>query len=483
MAISVGIDLGTFHSVATCMQDNAVHIPAKSIRSIALQPNKNSDAVIVGKQAMLQLNSSNFEMILAPKLELKRDNYRKSLIEIIIKKLAEQTLDDLNECAVIQNSSNVVVTVPPEWNLSDCKILKEAVEEIGGGIRVRFIHEPIALLISTIYLAQKHPQTELSWKLNSTDFLVCDWGAGTVDVALVQVNKNGKTHEFSCLGQLTDKDFGGTSIAKNAVLAYQKKSNETLDIDKTAYHLQEKWQGEELTSWNFNEYETFVTECRQSAANVISEKVKLLLNDKKIKNSSSIRCILHGGPLESEELRSFLQKSLMQNLDFSTEQFIHIGNEFAKNLPYEKTPWRRDVLVSTGAALFASLGKTLPEYEYEIALKDSTGKTYSSVFLATGLNRFGKHPITPPFTDCDYSVYVYQVKISDRSRTSLNKELHLYIREGAGVLYQIVNADAGYAEIQATESDMTGISAKPFADAKHDRAIFPECSTRFSIDF
>jgi hypothetical protein len=475
----VGIDLGTFHSVATfATNNNFGRIPKTSIRSISV---RYAGDLYVGNEAIEYVDFKGSELILAPKLELKKSNYDDNELQKIIGKLAEKTLSDLKKVNADFNSGNVVITVPPAWTFQDCKILQEAVEERSDGeIHVRFIHEPIALLISTIYLAQKYDKLLLG-KLESADlFLVCDWGAGTVDIALVKVLAKGKTREFSCLGQFTNDEFGGTSIAKNAV----EKHGKDKEIDRISYHLQEYWQGEEFASIDFNSYESVVTECRQLAANTITEQIETLLNDKGIKKYNSIKCLLHGGPLESKELRSFLQKALNEKLNFSTNQFEHIGNDFAENLPFDKTPWRRDVLVSTGASLFALKGKCLPEFEYEIELKDDRGQASSSVFLAYGSNCFGKRTFTPPRTNEDYSVDVYQTRNLDgkRIRTTIKSELHIGVRSRAVLQYQIQEAGAGYVDISVTEAK-DGMEAIPFTDARRDSVRLPEHSTRFSIDF
>ena len=469
MKFGIGIDIGTFHTVATSVNEKIFCVPQKSIPSIAL---RSGNTPIVGNKAKHQLDiSDDLELILAPKLLLNTDS-NQDFLQKIISKLAALALEDI-ECENNQFGT-VVITVPPGWTLEQCQLLEEAVEQIG--IKASFIHEPIALLIATMYLAPTGSE-QLSAKLENADlFLVCDWGAGTVDIALVRVVKKGFRYEFSCEGEFTDRNHGGTSLARDIVYEYDK----SVDIDKMAYHLQSAWQGEELLE--LSHYKPITSKRREDAATVIAEKIENLFNEKEIKNKASMVCLFHGGPLESEELRSFLKEKLSQSLGLSTGQFLHIGNQFSNSLPFDKVPWRRDVLVSAGASLFASRGEIFPEFKYEIALRDSFGNISNNrIPLEIRPNLEGIQAIKPPFTGCDYYVDVQQVR-RDGTKTSQNKELSLYVRPDAVLRYRIREAGVGFALIEVTEAEDLPAPV-PFSDARSECVRLPECSTRFSIDF
>lgn len=479
MKSGIGIDIGTFHTVATsATQEMSVRIPRQSVPSIALRVGR-SNIPIVGIDAIDQLKSNlPFELILAPKLKLDGGGTRDGILQSVLRKLADQAIRNLGG----QKISNVVMTVPPGWTLEHCQLLREAVEPIDG-IQARFIHEPIALLIATMYLAPKYlGDTKLIAKLeNAGSFLVCDWGAGTVDIALVKISKQGSRYEFSCVGELTDIGHGGTALARDIVREHAEKNNVSVDIDKLAFHLQSNWQGEKYAALDFSDYEKFTKERRLLAAKSICKRVENLFNTLEITNRTDILCILHGGPIESLELRSFLQDELVKSLDFPAKQFLHIGNEFTKSLPSEQVPWRRDVLVATGASLFAACGNVFPEFEYEIALRDSFGTVSSRISLAIRHNLKGIQVISPPFTGVDYYVDVRQVRRSNGTKTSVKAELSVHVRPNAVLMYQLKEAGVGYVLVQVTEAQNL-VVPKPFDDALSDQVCLPERSTRFSIE-
>lgn len=149
-------------------------------------------------------------------------------------------------------------------------------------------------------------------------------------------------------------------------------------------------------------------------------------------------------------------------------------------MPFDKVRWRRDVLVATGASLFAARGKALPEFEYEITLKDSSGRSSSSVRLARRHNLAGIQVITPPFSGVDYYVDVQQLR-RDGTKTSIKTELSLHIRKDAVVMYRIREAGVGYALVEAIEAQNLPCP-EPFPDACLDQRTLPEQSTRFSIN-
>ena len=472
MKRGIGIDLGTFHTVATSVKNNNDFlVPKNSIPSIALI---FLNTIYVGNKARDQLDlSDDMELILTPKLLL-HDDSKKDILRTIIRKLADQALDDIDYSN--NQAANIVITVPPDWTMEQCLLVEEAVDEIN--VKTSFIHEPIALLIATRYLAYK-ANSKILAKLENTElFLVCDWGAGTVDIALVIVVKYGVRYEFSCIGDFTDRDHGGSSIARDIIRQYDN-SLDIKEVNKNAYYLQLSWQGDKLE--DFSHYQAITSTRRDTAANIVSDKINNLFKKNGITAKTSISCILHGGPLESEELRSILKDKLINKLNLTDRQFIHIGNKFTESLSFDKLPWRRDVLVSVGASLFASRGKVLPEFKYEIALKNSSGEICSKVPLEIRQNLSGIQVIRPPYTNCDYYVEVQQVQ-RDRSMTAQKKELGLYVRPNAVLRYQICEAGVGFACIEVSEVEDLPVPLD-FIDSRSERVRLPECSTIFSITF
>ena len=472
----IGIDAGTFHTVATYAAGSSIRIPRRSIPSIALDAGKKT---YVGVDATDQIGLAATTLIRNAKLSMGQKGVRDQKLELILRQLIEQAVQDLGAAEL----NNIVLTVPPAWKSEHCQILQAAINPIVA-TKVRFIHEPIALLISAMYLAPKHTDFSIVTKLDNADLiLVCDWGAGTVDVALVQIKKDGLRHEFSCIGELTELGQGGTAIAEDVIREREKSKNIVVEnsTEKMAFRLQEHWQGNSYPGLDFSDCDSITRNRRHEAAKVICGEIDKLFSKLGIEDRSGVLCLLHGGPLESSELRSFLENNLKETLNFLPSQFLHIGNNFSELLHSNQIPWRRDVMVAAGAALFAARGEALPEFEYEIALRDSFGKISSPVRLVRAHNLAGRLPITPPFCGVDYYVDVQQLRRGSLLKTAIKAELRLHVREGAVVMYEIAEAGVGYARLKATEyRDLP--CPMPFADARLDSKELTEHSTRFSIN-
>ncbi len=82
MKTGIGIDVGTFHTVAVS-SGSLIRIPNQSIPSRALRA---GPVLIVGIDTISQLNSS-FERILAPKLMLDDSNKKNTDLKEVIQKL------------------------------------------------------------------------------------------------------------------------------------------------------------------------------------------------------------------------------------------------------------------------------------------------------------------------------------------------------------------------------------------------------------
>ncbi len=479
----IGIDAGTFHTVAVRMHCDApprgdvLRFPQRSIPSIAF---RSGDTPVVGVDAIPYLDSDR-EIILAPKLQLAGAGKDLPLLQRIIRKLVYQALQDLG----VERPGSAVMTVPPSWTLEHCRILKESIEPLVP--KISFLHEPIAMVLGAIYLAPQYDKDlRLAAKLDRAELaLICDWGAGTVDVALVRINRAGKLHEFSCLGEVTELDQGGTAIARDVVRDFQKSRVEGESAEKNAYRLQAHWAGDVFPGRDFSGYEPLIRKRRSVAAEVVAQRVSELLDSFAIEDRGKILCILHGGPLESPDLKLFFQEKLAVLAKLSAQQFLHIGNEFASGLSFDTIPWRRDVLVASGAALFAARGKIQPEFEYRISLRNARGELASSVMLALGPNLAGIQIVEPPNTGSDYYVEVQQLRRSpdggDLVPTSIKAELAHYVRPRALVKYCILGADVGYACIEAREVTDT-MEPGDIPDAKYARVFLPEKCTRFSIE-
>ena len=360
------------------------------------------------------------------------------------------------------------------------------------GIDVSFQHEPIALLIAAMHLARfNREDPSIIARLNNADpILVCDWGAGTVDIALVSVSRKDNQHQFACINEITELGHGGTAIARAVI--EELNLDRSKNIEAEVYHLQTHWHGDGVKDFSaYDGYDHAVKLRRERAATEIGKKIGKLIKDSRIDKGSNMVCVLHGGPLESDQLRAFLQEQLTQSLGIEDQQFLHIGEKFCAALPEHEPAWRRDVLVAQGAALFASRGEAFPEFEYLVKLKDSFGQPCGSLRLARKYTLRGIQVVTPPFTGVDYFVEIEQARrtfasdllgrTSQGQGTPIRAELGLYVRPNAVIMYRIREAGPGYSLIEALEAENLPAPV-PFEDANIAKVRLPERSTRFSIE-
>jgi hypothetical protein len=473
MNSAIGIDLGTFHTVSVLKSQEEITLPSRSVPSIAVILGKTP---VVGVDAIQQINLAN-RLIIAPKLKLHDHSEPKELITTILRKLVEQSTKDLGV-----NIRNTVMTVPPGWNLEDCLSIQESVSVLG--FAVCFIHEPIALLAAVFYLSRKKEcNPSFTGRLaTAKQILVCDWGAGTVDIALIEVSHKPNSIEFRCLGEKTILGEGGTNMATDIIQNVDKKSDFN-QIERMSFSLQAAWQGMGVSSFNLDKYQVETSKRRLNAAKQISKETADLLDRLCIDNRSEMVTLLYGGPMESMELRKSLLSEFSSKVGLLEKNALIAGSDFLKSFSQIKNI-RRDCLVAAGASIYGSNGEALPEFEYDIILKDSFGKPSSKIKLIKDKNLEGIQVITPPFTGVDYFVEVHQIinRIGVREKTPISAELKLHIRKGAVVMYRIAEAGVGYAIIEASEAKDLPYP-ELFENSRQQSVVLPEKSTRFSISF
>ena len=245
--------------------------------------------------------------------------------------------------------------------------------------------------------------------------------------------------------------------------------------------LQLVWQGESIPTINRSDYETETEERLKSASDYVSQKIEEMLNQACISNRSDIIGVLYGGPLESEALNKYLKNDVEAKSLISYENLVSINSKLTSS--YKKTVnLRRDALVAMGASLFGAYGETLPEFEYEISLRDSFGQISSTLRLIKGKNLSGIQVVTPPYSGVDYFVDINQIRIVNgiRQKTSISGELKLFVRKGAVLMYRISESGVGYATIEASEvQDLP--APEPFVDSRIELLSLPEKSTIFHI--
>ena len=465
---SVGIDIGTFHTLAVGLDGRVPLIPSATIPSIALL---GGPTPIVGVDAVHHLDLGH-ELLQAPKLLLGGATPDSTLLREVMRKLAEQALTSVAGLP----GARIVVTVPPKWSLAKCDLLGEALASVG---RERlFLHEPVALLVAAWHFASRHVDPSHRAKLNTfREIVVCDWGAGTVDLALVSRTGPAATPTFQCRSDATLMQWGGTSIARAAVDALRAAGGALpVDRERAVFFLQQHWASGTESPVALDQLAPFVSRSRQEAAVAVRCEVERLLAGRSTKD---ILFVMHGGPLESLELRADFAGAL-ERMGIERDRQLHVGNAFCSEIEDGPANLRREALVALGGALYSEHGRPLPEFQYEVALRDAFGKTTSSVRLAVSEDLRGTQVVNPPYTDVDYSVAIRQMR--DTEPTAIEKELALHVRAEAVVRYRVEAAGVGYATVSAQEN-MNIPVPRAFADARLVSVVMPESSTRFTLDF
>lgn len=469
---SIGIDLGTFHTVAVHAGEDRLTFSKRSIPSISVLL---QGTPIVGFDAQ-RLSANAQKLIVAPKLKLHDRTEPLEIIKPILRKLVDESLVNLG-----LRESAAVLTVPPGWNLSDCLAIKDAVEPLG--FSVSFLHEPVALLATAYYLARRSSSDfRLSGLLvNAESVLVCDWGAGTVDLAYVKVKRRSDSSiELAVLGERTEIGEGGTDLARDIVSSTLKNSDQTR-VDFLAYQLQEAWQGNHLPGFTASTFEQETASRRRRAAERVCNSAREMLDGLGVYDRSEILILLYGGPMESVELSDAVKSGLIREAGISGERVINLNSSYVERCT-EVSGARRDALVAAGAALYGTSGEAIPEFEYEIILRDSFGQKSSSVSLVKDKNLKGIQVVTPPYSGVDYFVDVVQLsKVNgEQKRTAISAELRLHIRSGAVVMYSIVEAGVGFVKIRATEA-MDLPTPEMYEDSRIAEVLIPEKSTKFLL--
>ncbi len=480
----IGLDLGTFHTVASLFDPAQRRIiPFESVPSVAL---RGTHPPIVGRE----VQQARGALMLAPKLRLRDKGEDRRFLQSVLKRLAEQAIGPL-----YMPDGRMALTVPPGWTVDECDVVAQSVEDYGQP--VTFIHEPAALLIAAAHLAEHYENASplLTLLRMPGHVIVCDWGAGTVDLSIVSTKWDG-SYEFRCKAENTLRGHGGVDVAREVVdLLFEAPSPDPRPEDRLGldFKLQTGWEdglrAGDILRHNaevagVEQLERRVAEVRRRHVSAVAQEIATVWQSAGLPQDANPVVLLHGGPLEATELRNALLGDLARS-GVRPDRVYSLGSEYCGGLRPGAKPWRRDTLVSVGASLFAALGEALPEYGYEISLPDAGGNCADAVRLLRGAALAGRVAVEPKHTGLDYLAKVQQIRYDWDARTSqptpIQKELGLYVRDEALVVYEIAEVGAGYACVEAYEAART-MTPRRLADAKSDSVKMPEKSTRFRID-
>jgi len=197
--LRVGIDFGTTNSTIAWVTPRGV-VPLGPIPSmIAWQ---NQEIVALGQKARDMVGQGSPPYPLRDlKMHLGLPGIRLGPLSIeVVPLVAEYFTHLFQEIGVDPAEVDAVIGTPVRVNRAHREALREACDLVGLE-QVRFVYEPTAALVGALH--------ESAMPIDAT-VLVVDWGGGTLDLALVAVDKN---HGFRELGVDGDvNDLGGSRM-------------------------------------------------------------------------------------------------------------------------------------------------------------------------------------------------------------------------------------------------------------------------------
>lgn len=128
-----------------------------------------------------------------------RDLDPRDIIAEVLKFLRD---DAATERAGNHRVDRAVMTIPVKLDGAGRRRLREAARKAGIGV-VQFVHEPLAALYA--YLRSQQDWRGRLAELEGRRVLVFDWGGGTLDLTLCQIQRN----QIIQLGNLGDDEVGG----------------------------------------------------------------------------------------------------------------------------------------------------------------------------------------------------------------------------------------------------------------------------------
>ena len=259
----LGIDFGTTNSVAVAY-DKKKHlftyfnfedgVPSPISSTIEFHDN----ATIVGSQArdrmarFADVDGYCYERSVKSKIGSDEKLYvfgeRKEpeeLASIILKNLKDQAINEADALKARVDMNNAVFTVPINFNGKARRTLRKSANDAGIDV-ISFIHEPFAAIIGSLFTDEKYDTSdsviERIKKLDNKNFLVFDYGGGTLDITVVR-NEKGRllelgTSELS--GQAGDKF--DEMIAKYVWNSFINDYSSKYSIEYLESKRKEKWR-------------------------------------------------------------------------------------------------------------------------------------------------------------------------------------------------------------------------------------------------
>lgn len=491
-----GLDVGTWRTAAVGVApDGRLHLPQTSVSDrVALHSIRSwacLEPLIVGQELSPEdLRPALLaNLVTSPKLELRTaDSDRSALLEKAIQGLAHQVIGDHLFPTV--DAEEVVASVPPGWDLRQCRLMGRALAETTT--RHRFFHEPVAVLVALRWIAQEIGQHGdvapvlpfLGGIRKRPIVLVVDWGAGTIDLAVVETKPSGEGDRYQCLFDCTVEGHGGARMAEDVTFEVASRGSPVSELDASVHAvlLQSAWEdpGRDYAGLLQRDDLAQATTIRRSqACAVVAGKVAEAMCALQLR-SRDVSIVQFGGPIESAECRLLLQGQLCRSCGFDQEQFFSASTSFLEECCRSTNGIvnvSRDAVVAIGACVFGQLGQTEPEFDYLITPRDGQNRDSEPLVVSRRNGQRGTKVVRPEYTGVDYTVKVSQQRNGED--TALADELSLYVRPGAVVRYEL-GASVGAADLRCSEAQDIPVP-EPFSDSATVAVAIPERSTRFTI--
>lgn len=217
--LRVGIDFGTTNSTIAWVTPRGV-VPRGPIPSmIAWQ---NQEIVAVGQKARDMVGQGSPPYPLRDlKMHLGLPGIRLGPLSIeVVPLVAEYFTHLFQEIGVDPAEVDAVIGTPVRVNRAHREALREACNLVGLE-QVRFVYEPTAALVGALY--------ESTMPIDAT-ILVVDWGGGTLDLAMVAIDKNLGFRELGVDGDVND--LGGSRMDQEIarrVLSHSHSAREAVE--------------------------------------------------------------------------------------------------------------------------------------------------------------------------------------------------------------------------------------------------------------
>lgn len=421
----IGIDFGTTNSVASFVNSRGNIEIIKDHNGEYLMPSlvaKFGDKLLIGNEAKSNIAAfTNGDGVKEVKREIGKNKKilfdgkyveAKDIASLIIGKIKGNA-----EWYLKEEVTDAVITVPAEFSDMQRKEIIEAATMAKLNVR-KIINEPTAALLN-------YTQNNIS----SKKILCYDFGGGTFDVSIADINTN---REVSVIAVGGDRELGGKDIdealyryilndikkTKNVKLDKLGERTLLLKVEEAKIELSNKTQTRiniqklSTTSGNIvyirdiykNEFERLIYPIIQNTINLVNDT----LDDKNINSKSIDEVVLVGGsskiPLVTEKLRELFGNKIKCSNDM-------------------------DMCVSMGAAIEAA-----NQIGQNYGKKSTIKKDVCPFNLGLKVWRDGNDDVFDPIV---YKNSAYGVQYSEKYNTAIDNQISMVL--------EIYQGDSGYA--------------------------------------